>query len=269
MYTSFYAMSTNPFVKDVDTKFSYESNDYRQIMDRLNYLKDIKGIGLITGNSGLGKTYTIRCFLDKLNKDLYKIIYLSVNKISLFDFYKSVAECLGLEVSNYKADVYNKIQNEIKRLVNEERITPVIIIDNAHNLSRETLLDLNVLYDFEMDSKDYVVLVLAGNPEIKSELSKTIHNSLMQRIIVNYSIEGLSREETKEYIQTRLSIANVENEIFTADAINALYSGSKASPRVINSLALNSLMLGSQKRSTKIDAEIIRLAKEELDINER
>ena len=166
----------------------------------------------------------------------------------------------------YKTELYKKIQSEIIRLVKIERIQPIIIIDDAQNLSREILCEMKVLFDFEMDSKDYTMIALIGYPELKEELQKNVYNSLTQRIIVNYSMTGLSREETKEYLTTRLSLAGVNNEIFTEDALNSLYSCSKSSPRRLNTLVLNSLLLGSQHKCLKIDSSIVMLGKEEMDL---
>ena len=267
MYTSYYGMSSNPFLKQVDTKYAYESNDYNQILYRLNYLKETRGIGLFVGEPGLGKTFALRSFINSLNKDLYKVIYISATKNSVFDFFKTIANELDIDVGAcYKTDIFNRIQEEIKRLVNIERVLPIIIIDDAHNLSKEIFLEMKVLFDFEIDSKDYTVIVLSGQVNLKNELSKNIYNSLTQRIIVNYRMQGLSREETKEYMKSRLSLANVENEIFTEDALNALYSCSKSSPRRLNSLVLNSLLLGCQNNNLKIDSNIIMDAKGEMDL---
>lgn len=267
MYTSFYGMSYNPFLKEAETKYAYKSEDYTQIMNRLEYLKEIKGIGLFTGTPGLGKTFILRSFIDSLNKDLYKVIYISATKNSVYDFFKMIASSLDIDTGVcYKTELYKKIQSEIIRLVNTDRIQPVIIIDDAQNLSREILNEMKVLFDFEMDSKDYTMIALVGYPELKDELTKNIYNSLTQRILVNYSMNGLSREETKEYLTSRLSLAGVDNEIFTSDALNSLYSCSKSSPRRLNTLVLNSLLLGSQKKSLKIDSSIVMNAKDEMDL---
>lgn len=267
MYTSFYGMSSNPFLKETETKYAYKSEDYNQIISRLDYLKEIKGIGLFIGTPGLGKTFILRSFIDNLNKDLYKVIYISATKNTVYDFFKMIASSLDIDAGVcYKTELYKKIQTEIIRLVKIERIQPIIIIDDAQNLSREILCEMKVLFDFEMDSKDYAMIALIGYPELKDELTKNVYNSLTQRIIVNYSMSGLSREETKEYLTTRLSIAGVDNEIFTSDALNSLYSCSKSSPRRLNTLVLNSLMIGSQKKSLKIDSSIVMAAKEEMDL---
>ena len=267
MYTSYYGMSSNPFLKETDTKYAYQSEDYKQIINRLNYLKEIKGIGLFTGTPGLGKTFIIRSFINSLNKDLYKIIYISATKNSVYDFFKMIASSLDIDAGVcYKTELYKKIQAEIIRLVKIERIEPIIIIDDAQNLSRDILTEMKVLFDFEMDSKDYTMIALVGYPELKEELQKNVYNSLTQRFLVNYSMTGLSREETKEYLTTRFSLAGVNNEIFTEDALNSLYSCSKSSPRRLNTLVLNSLLLGSQHKSLKIDSSIVMLGKEEMDL---
>ena len=270
MYTSYYGMNCNPFVKDESIKYKFVSNDYKETINRFDYLKEIKGVGLFIGAPGLGKTYVVRSFINDLNKDLYKVIYISANKdMSVFDFYKALCNKLNLDVGScYRNDIYENIQREIKRIVLQDKVNPIIIIDEAQVLTREILLTLKVLYDFDMDSKDYITLILIGHPELKHELSKTIYESLKQRIIVNYTFKGLSRSEVKEYIKTRLELANAPTIIFGEDAINALYSCCKSSPRRLNTLIINSLMLGCQNKLSTIDSNIIMDAKQEMDFNE-
>ncbi len=268
MYTSYYGMSCNPFTKEVNTKYKFESNDYTQLLNRFNYLKEINGLGVFVGPPGYGKSFAIRSFIDSLNKDLYKIIYISIiDKYTLFDFFKEIGNALNIDTGAcYRSDLYNNIQKEIIKLVELYKVKPVIIIDDAHNLTREILLNLKVLFDFAIDSKDYTILILVGHPELKTELSKTIHDSIHQRIIVNYKMKGLTRVEVKDYVKTRLEIADVKNEVFTDDALNALYSCSKSSPRRLNTLILNCLMLGYQYNLPKIDSEIVMEAKGEMDL---
>jgi type II secretory pathway predicted ATPase ExeA len=268
MYTSFYGMSCNPFLKDESIKYPFESNDYIQTINRFHYLKEIRGIGLITGSPGVGKTYSVRSFINSLNKDLYKVIYLSGSKEwTVFDFFKIIANKLNLDTGPcYRADIYNNIQKEIKRLITQDHIQPIIIIDEAHLLSREILQNFKVFYDFEMDSKDYVTLILVGIQELKGELSKNVYEPLKQRIIVNYSFNGLSREEVKSYITSRLELSNTDTEIFSPEAINSLYSCCKSLPRRLNTLIINSLMLGFQNKITTLDSEIVMNAKNEMDL---
>lgn len=268
MYQSYYGMSCNPFLKDVDINIPFESEDFKELMNRYRYLTEIKGIGVFIGNPGLGKTFSLRCYSSSLNLDLYKVVYVSATKdMTIFDFFKEIGSSFNIDVGAcYKTEMYHNIQKEIKLLVEQERRQPIIMIDDCQNLSRDILHQLKVLYEYEMDSKDYITLILVGKPEFKTEISKNIYDYLKQRIIVNYKLNGLSREEVKSYIESRLKLANVNHEIFTEDALNALYSCSKSSPRRLNTLILNCLLLGYQEEKQKIDSEIVMFAKGEMDL---
>lgn len=269
MYTTYYGMNCNPFLKEVKEKNKFESNDYKELISRFNYLKEIKGLGVFTGLPGCGKTFSIRSFINNLNQDLYKVIYISAyENLTLFDFYKEICDSLNLDTKAcYKTDMYNSIQKAIKRLVEIDIVQPIIIVDDAHTLSREILKSLKILFDIDMDSKDYTILILVGQNELKEELSKKIYETIHQRIIVNYKMTGLTREEVKEYVKTRFEISNVKANIFTEDALNALYSCSKSSPRRLNTLILNSLMLGCQNKKKEINSEIVMQAKGEMDLD--
>ena len=100
-YLSYYGLEENLFSKGVSSEVSFESKDYKNVMNRLNYLKEIKGIGLFTGSPGLGKTYTLRCFVDSLNKDLYKVIYISPTNLGKFEFFGSIAKQLNINIRSF------------------------------------------------------------------------------------------------------------------------------------------------------------------------
>ena len=112
MYKTFYGLEMNPFVKELKTEYCYESKDYNEVKGRLKYLKEIKGIGLFIGSSGLGKTFSIRCFTEKLNKDLYKVIYISpTRKMRVFEFFAQIAGSLNIDTGAcYKNEMYEKNQ---------------------------------------------------------------------------------------------------------------------------------------------------------------
>lgn len=268
MYTSFFGMNCNPFLKEDSSKYIFKSNDYIQVLSRLNYIKDIKGIALFYGEIGFGKTYAVRAFINSLNKDLYKIIYINAtSEMTSFDFLKILTDNFFLNIGScYRSDIYINIQEEIIRIVNKDKMKIIIVIDEAHLLNKDVFSILKVLYDFEMDSKDYVSLILVGYKDIKVELSKRIYESLNQRIIVKYEFKGFDRDEVKEYIASRLELANASKDIFLPDACNALYSCSRSSPRKLNTLVINALMLAFQMNKTIIDSEIVMLAKGEMDL---
>lgn len=268
-YLSYYGLEENLFNKGISSEFVYQSIDYKNVINRLNYLKEIKGIGLFVGSPGLGKTYTLRCFVESLNKDLYKIIYISPTNLGKFEFFGNIAKQLNINVGAcYKDELYNNIQREIKRLVIEQRVEVVIIIDDAHYLNPKIIDDLKILFDFQMDSKDYTTIILVGQEELKRELSKVNYETIQQRILVNYKYEGLTREEVKDYIKTRLELSKQKQNIFSESALNGLYNASKGNPRRLNSLIVNCLIIGCQEEKNIIDEEIVMFAKQEIDFME-
>lgn len=268
-YLSYYGIEENVFSKEVGSEIRYESKDFKNVVSRLNYLKEIKGIGLITGSPGLGKTYTLRCFVDSLNKDLYKVIYISPTNLGKFEFFGNIARQLNIDIGAcYKDELYENIQKEIKRLVNEQRVQVIIIVDDAQYLNLKIIKDLKILFDFQMDSKDYTSIILCGHENLRKELSKIEYETIRQRVVINYKYEGFTREEVKEYIETRIELSNQKSEIFDSNALNALYNASKGNPRRLNSLIVNCLMIGSQKEKKIIDDEIVMMAKNEIDFME-
>lgn len=118
-------------------------------------------------------------------------------------------------------------------------------------------------FNFQMDSTNPYILVLAGLPHLKTRIALNHHRPLTQRMIMKYEIQPLSKEEVKEYIQHHMKLAGVKMPIFTDEAIEAIASRSQGWPRVINSLSINSLLFGSQLKKEQVDEEVVRLAIED------
>lgn len=260
----YYGLNKNIFMKDVKVKELYKSESYEEGMNRLKYIKELKGIGLITGVTGVGKTTLVRGFIDSLNKEKNNIIYISLTTSKKFEFLTMICQSLGLSLGDcYLTNIKKRIQEEIIKQKTKYGKDTIIIIDNAEKLDKEILNDFNFLYEFEYDSEDYTSIVLVGEDEIRKELKKTIYESLKQRLLFIYNLEGLNREETKEYIETRLKIAGQTTMIYEETSINALHNASQGIIRKLNTLINLSMMIGYQVKKTKIDEEIVRIAVEE------
>jgi len=265
MYKAYWGMEFNPFDKSLAVKDCFKSNDFIQASSRLEHLKSIKGIGLFTGLSGTGKTYSLRCFVDSLNSNLFKVAYIPLSTVTVLEFYKSLAYGLGVEIFQKKVDLFKNIQERIVSLSKDKKITPIIIIDEAQYLKTDILNDLKILFNFEMDSKNYAIFILAGQPVLNDILSKQIHEALKQRIVINYSFSGISKQEVNDYISSRLQLCGVHNKIFNPNAVEALYSCCNGSTRKLNSIIEKCLMIGFQKQVNAIDTEIIMSAQNETE----
>ena len=266
MYMTYFGMKKNPFKKDIDLKDTYEFNDFKEVQGRLSYLLNTKGIGIITGTSGKGKTYSIRYFTEHLNKNLYKVAYLQLSTLTVMDFYKGLCKELGIEPSNKKIDMFKQIQDRIRNLAVDRKIIPVIVCDEAQYLRTDILNDLKMLLNFNMDSKDYAVLILVGQPILNSILEKSVHEALKQRIMINYNFIGLDYDEVKNYILNRCEIAGISNAIFDDSAIKALANGCNGSTRVLNNLIDKCLFACCKKNENIITSETVMYAENDINL---
>jgi general secretion pathway protein A len=166
---------------------------------------------------------------------------------------------------NRKSDIFKQIQECLTDLFKDRRITPIIIIDEAQYLKTGILNDLKILLNFEMDSQNYAILILTGQPQLNSILSKRIHEPLRQRITINYQFSGINSEDTRNYIIKQLNVANVSHEVFQPGALEALANCANGSIRILNTLVDKCLLIAFQKQTHSIDTEIVMLAENEIN----
>lgn len=260
MYRAYWNMEYNPFSKEIDINKLFRTTDFNEALTRLDFLHKTKGIGLFTGNPGSGKTYAIKYFLDNLNSGLYKIIYLPLTTISVLDFYQALAISLGLDTCHSKTKMFFSIQNHIKQIVQEQKKHLIIAIDEAQLLQKDILTDLKILFNFEMDSKNMVTLILIGLPVINHTLSKSIFEDLKQRIVMKYDFNGITEEDTRQYITDRLNLVNSNPNIFNDKSIMALAGSCDGSIRKLNLIIERALTIGALDKVNEIDSDIIMKA---------
>lgn len=266
MFRQFYGMSCNPFEKGLKEKDAYVSKDMKEMLARLDYLNETRGIGLFTAAPGNGKTFALRCFAKKLNPNLTKIIYLCLSTITTVEFYRQVSISLGLEPSFRKSDMFKNIKDYMEAMSNDKRVHYMLVWDESQYLSNDILKDLKMLMNFSMDSKDCFSLALIGQPILNNILEKQIHEALKQRVVVNYDFEGLSEDEAKEYIHSRLSLAGASSAIIDSNAVQAAYGSCGGSIRRLNMLLTKALIVGAQHEKPSIDTDIIMAAANDLSL---
>ena len=258
-YFTRYGLEFNPFLKN-SKEILVDTSEYKEISFRLDYLAKTKGFGLLTGSAGKGKTTAIRTWASKLNPSLYKVIYSSLSTLTPNDFYRNLVHELGATPAFKKPDNFRIIQEEITRLSVEKRKTPVIIIDEANYINNAILNDLKILFNFEMDSRDRAAVLLAGLPQLNSTLRLGIHEPMRQRIVMNYDLGGLSREEGRQYILEKLKGAGCNQTVFEDAAIEAILNAADGAPRVINKFCNTAMLIGDSNKSDFITTDIVMKA---------
>ena len=140
----------------------------------------------------------------------------------------------------------------------------MIIFDEAHLLKHDNFYELQIISNFQMDSMDPALFILAGQPHLRDKLSNPIHQSFNQRITLKFHLTALSKEETGRYIQHQMALAGKKESIFDQSAIEAIYKNSTGTPRIINTLVLKCLTLGALQKKELLTQEEVYCASREL-----
>lgn len=263
MYREFYSLSKAPFSKEIKATEAFSSSTFTELSLRLDYLKKSRGIGLVTGDAGAGKTLTIRVFSESLNPSLYKVIYFPLSTLTVSDFYRGLCMALGEEPLFRKVDLFYQIQKAVIASYKERKITPVFILDELQMARDAFILDLSILFNFSMDSENPFILVLSGLPYLLNKLALNQHRPLNQRIVMRYKLEPMNIAEVASYIQHHMNIAGAKHDIFSEKALNAIAAVSKGWPRLVNLVAMNCLLYGYQAKKELVDEDVVRIAAEE------
>jgi type II secretory pathway predicted ATPase ExeA len=257
MFKQHFGLKFNPFDKEIAVDKLFESKDAKELDSRLHYMLSSRGICLIVGEPGSGKSTCLRKLIENLNCSLYKPCYLPLTTLTVKEFYQAMASLLGETPTYKKFTLFQQIQNCINNLYYEQRITPVILVDEIHMAPISVLDDLRLLFNFKVDSANPFVLILAGQPQIRNKLVLNTCYPLRQRIILRYSMQGLSPEETADYCNSRMKIAGCDREVFQASALSAIHTVSGGFPRAINNIAVASLMYCTVRKADFVDGESV------------
>jgi general secretion pathway protein A len=264
MYLTHFGFTHYPFERELLADELFAAVSLSEAHARLQHLVELRGIGLMTGEVGSGKTCVCRRLAASLHPGLYRLFYVTLSTGNVLDMYKAIAWELGLPIERNRAGAYRSIHNEVTRLSLEARQHPVLIIDEAHHLRNEVLEDLRLLTNYAMDAERRLCLLLVGLTELRRRLSMAVHESLAQRIVVRYHLSGLSREELPAYLAHRLQLAGCTLPLFEPPAIEALFHATAGLPRKLNLAAHYALSAAALSRAQQVSAEHVQAALDEL-----
>jgi len=258
MYTTFYGLRLKPFENTPDTRFLFPSKSHREILASLRYgVENSKGFILIAGDIGTGKTTMIYALLKGI--DPAYIIFNIFNPKWTFDqIIRYLAIKLGVNVERKdNFQILDGLQTRIEKLDYQGKRV-VLIIDEAHLLSESTLEDIRLISNIEKENKKLIQIVLVGQKEIYQALQKDSLKTLKQRILINRELKPLGQAETRHYIRHRLNVAGTNTNLFDTRALALIWRKSGGTPRIINHICDNALLIGLAEEKQTIGAKIIK-----------
>ncbi len=263
MYDAYYNFATLPFENTPDPRFFYASEQHREALAAIEYtIRMRKGIVLVTGNIGSGKTTVGRTMLGRCSSDatIVQLVHGHTTGTEL------IAHVLrALEVKTRGSDDHARLLERLETYLREQADSsrPVVLfIDEAQTLSIEALEELRLISNFDTNTTKLLQLVLVGQPELREQISSPQLSALRQRIVMAKQLRPLGIQDTVGYIAHRLKAASKNPKqvgvSFSGDAIATMYDATQGIPRLINVVCDNCLLLGFVKEQKRITPAMVR-----------
>jgi len=268
VFLDFYRLREQPFGVSPDPRYLYFSPGHREALASLFYgIETGGGFLALMAEPGMGKTSLLLQLLERL-KGSTRSAFLFQTQCDSRELLRYLVEALGIDSRGI--DIVQLHARLIRFLLAEasagKRV--VLFIDEAQNLTDETLETVRLLSNFEASDRKLLQIVLSGQPELAQRLKDPRLGQLSQRITVLTGLKRLPATETFSYIRHRLEIAGYQGpEIFTSSAINLIAQRSQGIPRNINRICFNALSLGYALGRKRIDKKIVQEAVNDLSLD--
>lgn len=263
MYNDFFGLDDTPFTLTPDPRYLVFTPSYNEVLASLYYgLEQAKGLIVLTGEVGTGKTTALRWILRRLDSSVLAA-YVFNPRLSIDEFYHHVTQMLGIKDWSNKSELLNSMGKVLEER-HRRGLRTVIIIDEAHELSDYVLEEIRLLLNFESDNAKHLQIVLTGQPELRDRLNQPNLRQLKQRVALRCTMHPYPNvDEVDRYITERLLIAGADDpKVFSPDAIDLIYRCSQGIPRQINNLCDNAMLnaYGAGQRIVSRDA-VVEVAK--------
>ncbi len=270
MYCQFFGLKERPFNVTSDPAFFFLSRKHKEALSHLLYgATQRKGILVITGEIGTGKTTLCRFFLNQLPKNV-KTAFILNPYFSEIQLLEAIINDFGLKVKSKTRLAFVSGLNRFLLKESETGNNVVLIIDEAQNLRPQALEQIRLLSNLETEKDKLIQIILMGQPELNRKLDLYGLRQLKQRIMVRYHITPLDEDELNEYIINRLKIAGSDGSIkFTDEALKIISDFSCGVPRLINIICDRALLAGFVRENKTIDADVLNTCVSELTVQER
>lgn len=268
-YIDFYNFKREPFSAAPDESFWFNSPQHKEALIKiLHGVKNYRGLILVTGDIGLGKTTLARKLLSELDKyenfepSLIVIVHSEIGKMW---FLKKIASNLKIQVDeNDPVSLISRVSKKLIEMYKDSKI-PVILIDEANMLkNKEIMEEIRGLLNIEIPGKRLLNFILFGLPQLEENLK--LDMPLYERIAMKINLKPLDFESAKEYISHRLKLAGGEGKIFSDDVYEIIYKYSKGKPRLINTICDNALLEGFLRKTKLLNSEIFNKVVKELGL---
>jgi type II secretory pathway predicted ATPase ExeA len=264
-YRSRFGLTHHPLPRDASGKsFFDQTRGYLQLEMYFQELIDEPGLGVLTAETGVGKTAAIRNLCAQLPEPDFRTIYLCDTAVSPFDLYRSLALDLGLRPSHRRAQLWWDLKRAITHLVEEQHTLPILVIDEAQLLSDRFLVDLCGFLNYAFDRKTLLTVWLVGLPVLEARLRMQHHAPLASRIVGRVRLEPLGRDDFKALIDHGIKAAGSKDKLLTDSAFEILWRASHGVARAASRLLRAALRRAHNENQNLVDDRVLTATIDEL-----
>jgi putative secretion ATPase (PEP-CTERM system associated) len=266
MYEQYYHLKGVPFQLTPDSRYFFGSKGHSRAISHLIYgLSQGEGFIVVTGEVGAGKTTLVERLWSQLDRDTYTVARISTTQVSGEDLFRLAMAGFGLEDETPgRAHLLRRFETMLQEHQQSGRRC-LLVVDEAQNLPLAGLEELRMLSNLTSNGGAALQTILLGQPQFRRTLASPDLDQLRQRVLASYHLGPLSREETKAYIEHRLTTAGWEGTPhWQDDAYDMIFHYSDGIPRRINRLCSRVLMHGALDETSEITATMVESTAEEL-----
>jgi len=256
--TSYFGFSKVPFTKYMWSKKMFDASSQRELIDGLHFWLETKGIALLCGPPGAGKSISLRRFKEELDDRRYDLFYLFNLRITPIGLLRSLCRTLALPVLYHQADLFDSISAFLDQYEQRTGKHPIIIFDDGDGLSDRLIELLRSLGNFAMDSEDRFSFILSGSQKLASRLKQPQNEAFRQRIVFSHTLRAFTIDDARNYVRFHLERCEGPKELFTEGTIQLIFHVAKGLPRVINQVALQAIIRGAIRKVDKIDESFLK-----------
>lgn len=256
---SHFGFSKTPFCKQMRASQMYDSSGQRELLAGLQCWLEVKGWTLITGPSGVGKSITVRRFLQGLGPQRYQIIDFTYLPSTTTGFLRSLNRQLGLPMKLHSTDLFDQAQRLLVDYEAEHGRHPIVVLDDAEGLTVEVIDALRRLTAWRIDQEDRFSILLSGTEDLLRTLEHSRLAPLRTRIGYIQQLRTFTFEDTRNYIKYHLQRADIDPRIFSDEASKRIFQASCGRPRSINQLAMQALIQATVLGRDGIDGDFMKI----------
>jgi len=235
-----------------------------RLSQRFEWMLAQRGIAVLTGVSGVGKTASLARLLRELPSHRYRVVYLEDSGAGVNDIFRSLAYGLDLQPAFRRATLWRDLKRHVLKLDEENDQQVVLVIDDAHRLPSGFLNSLGAFMNFAFDSREVMTAWLVGDSRLTASLQLAAHRHLLTRVRIRVHLDPLPRDDFRRWVRECLANAGCTRDVFTDTALDAAFHLGRGVPRTAAKVLGLTLRLAHEADNDIVDEPIVERACKEL-----